>query len=119
VHQAEVALLHEVEQWQLGRLVLLGDRDNEPEVRLDEGLCRFVALPDRTPQLALLGDGQLFARTHLCSSSPPSLYRLRKPGLVVFCQQRVLADVVQVEADQVLLGLSGVVVGQLTPSSSY
>ena len=58
VHKAEVALLHQVEQRQLGGLVLLGDRHDEPQVGLDEGLRRLVALPDRTPQLPLFGNGQ-------------------------------------------------------------
>jgi hypothetical protein len=113
VHKAEVALLHQVEQWQLSGLVLLGNRHDEPQVSLDEGFCRLVSLPDRTPQLALLGNGQLLARPHLRSSCPARLYGLRQPCFVVFCQQRVLAYVVQIEADQVLLGLSGVIIRHL------
>ncbi len=113
MHKPEVALLHEVEQWQLSGLVLLGNRHDEPEVGLDERLRSLVALSDRTPQLALFGNGQLLARTHFRSSCPAGLYGLCEPRLVVFCQQRVLADVVQVEADQVLLGLSGMIIRHL------
>ena len=41
---------------------------------------------------------------------------LGQPGLVVLGQQRMLTDVVQVEADQVLLGLSGLLVGHSSSS---
>src|SRR5205823_2714895 len=43
VHQAEVALLDQVEQRQARSLVLLRDRDDQAEVGLDEGLlCVFA-----------------------------------------------------------------------------
>ena len=45
VHQAEVALLDEVEERQARRLVLLGDRDDQPQVRLHEGPLGVVAVP--------------------------------------------------------------------------
>ena len=46
VDEAEVALLHDVEQGQPGRLVLLGDRDDEPQVRVHELAVRLFALAD-------------------------------------------------------------------------
>ena len=46
VHQAEVALLDEVEQRQSGRLVLLGDRHDEAQVRLHERALGVVADAD-------------------------------------------------------------------------
>src|SRR4051812_4498072 len=55
VHEAEVALLHEVEEREARRLVLLGDRHHEPEVRLDELAPGGVALADQLLELALLG----------------------------------------------------------------
>ena len=41
---------------------------------------------------------------------------LSQSGLVVLGEQGMLTDVVQIEADQVLLGLSGVVVGHSSSS---
>ena len=61
VHQAEVALLDEVEQRQARGLVLLGDRHHQPEVGLDEGALGVLALPGDAPKLALLGRGELLA----------------------------------------------------------
>ena len=59
------------------------------------------------------GTVSCLARPHLGPCLPAGLDGLGQPGLVVLGQQRMLADVVQVEADQVLLGLSGVVVWHL------
>ena len=47
VDQAEVALLHDVEQGQTRGLVLLRDRDDEPQVRVHELAVRLLALADR------------------------------------------------------------------------
>ena len=47
VHQAQVALLDQVQQRQPGRLVLLGDRHHQAEVGLDERALRCLA-PTRT-----------------------------------------------------------------------
>jgi hypothetical protein len=53
VHQAEVALLDEVEQRQARRLVLLGDRHHEAQVRLHEGALGRSPSRDEATQLAL------------------------------------------------------------------
>ena len=113
VHQAEVALLDQVEQGQFGRLVLLGDGNDQTEVGLDEGLGRVVAASDQPPQLPLAGRGDRLGRGQLGSCLPSCLDGLGQPGFVVLGQQRVLADVVQVEAYQVLFGLSRVIGGHL------
>ena len=57
VHQAQVALLDQVQQRQLGGLVLLGDGDHQAQVGLDEGLGRLVAVTDQAAQLPLAGRG--------------------------------------------------------------
>ena len=53
VHQAEVALLDEVEQRQARRLVLLGDRHDQAQVRLHERALGVLAVAERPAQLAL------------------------------------------------------------------
>jgi hypothetical protein len=61
LHEAEVALLDEVEQRQAVVEVLLGDADHEPEVRDDEPAARLARLfpaPLQVPgQAHLLGRG--------------------------------------------------------------
>jgi hypothetical protein len=55
VHQAEVALFHEVHEIDALAVVLLGDRHHEPEVGLhDAGLARLVALLGLLPELVHL-----------------------------------------------------------------
>jgi hypothetical protein len=61
VHQAQVPLLDEIEERQPRRLVLLGDRDHEAQVRLDERALRVLALDGALAQLAPAGGGELFA----------------------------------------------------------
>ena len=63
-HQAEVALLDEVEHGQAARLVLAGHRHDEPEVGLDEAAACVGGVADRALQLAAaprrgVGDLQL------------------------------------------------------------
>jgi len=61
VHEAEVALLDEVQQRQPRRLVLLGNRDDEPQVRLHERALGVVTLARGAAQLPLLGGGEVLA----------------------------------------------------------
>src|ERR687897_2550349 len=61
VHQPEVALLDEVEQRQPRRLVLLGDGDDESEVRLHELALRLLTMAGGAAQIALLRGGHLDA----------------------------------------------------------
>ena len=56
------------------------------------------------------------ARGELGPGLAAGLDGLGQAGLVVLGEQGMLADVVQVEADQVLLGLSGVLVGHSSSS---
>ena len=72
VHEAEVALLDEVEEGQAGGLVLLGDRDDQAQVGLDEGALGVLTLADGLAQLALAG------RRHASSPRPsPRVPRCR------------------------------------------
>ena len=72
VHQAQVALLDQVEQRQLGGLVLLGDGDHQAQVGLDEGLGRLVAVADQAAQLPLAGRGDPLAPASSARASRPA-----------------------------------------------
>ena len=105
VHEAEVALLDEVEQRQTRGLVLLRDRHHEAQVRLDELTLGFFALTS--------GTAAARASSPAVSSLPPAvelfdrlvagLDGLRESNLVVLRQQCVLPDVGEVETDKVLV----------------
>src|SRR5262249_18106480 len=106
---------------------LLGDRDDESEVRLDEGPLGLLPLAGHLAQLATLRRRQLAALVELLTRRVAVLDLLRETDLVVLGQQRVLADVGEVEPDdsflaalEALLGhgiLSGTGVGARRPLS--
>ena len=100
----EVALLDEVEQGQARGLVLLGDGHHQPEVGLHEGLLGALALEGGPPQLPLLGRGQaLRRRRQLRVRLPAGFDGLGQANLVVLGQQRVLADVGQIQPNQIFV----------------
>ena len=104
VHQAEVALLDQVQQRQARRLILLRDRHDQTQVRLDEGLLGLLTLHHGSTQLALLRRGEALGRLgHLGLRSPPALDGLGQADLVVLGQQGVLPDVGQVQPDEILV----------------
>ena len=103
VHEPEVALLDEVQQREARGLVLLRDRHHEPQVRLDELALRVVAALGDAAQLLLARGRELRGRLEL-GDRPAALFdRLGETDLVVLGEQGVLADVGQVEPDQVLV----------------
>src|SRR5205085_7875418 len=61
VHQAQVALLDEIEEGQPRRLVLLRDRADEAQVGLEERALRVLALDGALAELALAGGGEVLA----------------------------------------------------------
>ena len=95
--------MHEVEEREARRLVLLRDRDDEPEVRLDELTPGGVALADELLELALLGPGEgaLGGRQGL-TSGLAGLDGLGETDLVVLGEKVVTTDVVEIETNQVL-----------------
>ena len=104
VHQAEVALLDQVEQRQARRLVLLGDRHHETQVRLHELALGLLALTGGAAQFALLGGGDLLAAgVERLDRLLAAFDRFREPDLVVLREQRVLTDIGQIQADQVFV----------------
>src|SRR5579883_580331 len=104
VHEAEVPLLDQVEQGQAGRLVLLGDGDDQAEVGLHEGLLGLLTGEHGSPELPPLAARQaLRSLLELLLGRAASLDGLGKPDLVVLGEQRVLADIGQVEPYEVLV----------------
>ena len=104
MHQAEVALLDQVEERQARRLVLLGDRHDQAQVRLHERALGVVTLAGRAPQLALLGGRELLAAAdQLLARRVARLDLLGEPNLVVLREQRVLPDVGEIQADEIFL----------------
>ena len=85
-----------------GRLVLLRDRHHEPQVRLHERALRVVAQAGGAPQLALLrGRERLATAEQLLARRVALLDLLREADLVVLGEQRVLADVGEIEPDEI------------------
>ena len=94
--------MDQVEQRQARGLVLLGDRDDEPEVRLHERALGVVAVhgPSRRSSRFLAGVRPL-PREQVLARSVAVLDLLREADLVVLGEQRVLPDVGEVEPDEI------------------
>src|SRR5262249_31529700 len=98
VHQAEVALLDEVEQRQAGRLVLLRDRHDQTEVRLHERALGVFAVTRAASQFALLrGRQTLGGSEQALARSVAILDGLSEPNFIVLGEQWVLPDVREIE----------------------
>ncbi len=102
VHETEVALLDEVKQRQARGLVLLGDRNHEAEVRLDEGAFGVVAGANGAANFALACSSNRFFGFEFGTCFDALLDELREANFVVLRQQRVLTNVRQVETNKVL-----------------
>ena len=105
VDQPQVALLDQIEQWQLRGLILLGDGDHQAQVGRDEGLGGLLAVVDPATQLPLAGRRDPRSPVQFTSGLPGDFDGLGQSGLGVLGEQGMLTDVVQIEADQVLVGL--------------
>ena len=91
-----------------GRLVALGDRHHESQVRLHEGALGLTAGTDLAPERAAGGRGRLLERLELSALLLcPSRCSSREPLLIVFREQRVAADVGQVDANEILIIAAG------------
>ena len=89
------------------RLILLGDRHHESEVAVDEGFDRSVAGCGRPAELPLASHGEVRPVRQFDPRCAALLGRLGQPDLVVLAQQCVASDVVEVEADKVLVRATG------------
>src|SRR5262249_34696663 len=88
---------------QAAGLVLLGDRDDEPEGGVDELALGVLAVTQRAAELALLGGGQLAVRGQGGRGGPAARDGLGPPDPLGPGQQVVAPDVLEVEPDQVLV----------------
>ena len=118
-YDAEVPLLDEVEApspdaWYFSR--------STPRARFDctNVRCRTVAQPGGSPQLALLRGGErLAAADQFFPSGVALLDLLRQTNLVVLREQRILADVGEIEPDEIfLVALDTLFRHPVTPCSS-
>ena len=104
VDEAEVALLHEVEERHARRLVALGDRHDQAEVRLHELTLGVLALADQLLEVSLLGAGEaLVDGLEGLARGLAGLDVLGEAGFVVLGQQLVPTDVFQIQANEVLV----------------
>jgi hypothetical protein len=103
VHQPEVALLHEVEEGEPRRLVLLGNRDHQPQVGLDELPPGALAPLGRLLELAALAALDAAGLLELGARVPARVDVLGQAGLVVLGEELVAADLVELDPDEVLV----------------
>ena len=99
-HQAEVALLDQVEQLHPAPRIALGDAHHQPQVGLRElalGALAALHAPDQHPLLGRVGD----ALVDLLRRGVAFLDQLRQPALVLGGEQVDLADLTQVQPHRV------------------
>ena len=119
VHQAQVALLDEIQQRQPGGLILLGNRDDQPQVRLDEGALGVLATLQVALELTAAGRCKIVSPVGQPGPGlDPGLNLLGEADLTLFGQQRILADVGEVQADEVFLVPFDPLLGHPRTSSS-
>jgi hypothetical protein len=104
VHQAEVALLDEVDQRQPRRLVLLGDRHDETQVGLHQLALGLLAPASSAAQLtpARRRDVAATGVQHL-EGLLACFDRLRQADLIVLGEQGALTDVDQIQTNEILI----------------
>ena len=115
MHQAEVALLDEIEERQTGGLVLLGDGDDETEVGLHEGAFGVVTLLYVALELSLARGGHGAAGFHLGAGRHTALDGLCETDLIVLREQRVLPDVGEIQTDEIFLVPFNSLLGHASP----
>ena len=101
VHKAKVAFLNEVEQRKTRCLVLLGDGDHKAKVGLNESALGNFAFADGFAQFAALGGRKGFGLFHLGGSDLARFNCLCQADFVIFGEKCVLADVCEIEPDEV------------------
>ncbi len=101
VHEAEVALLDQVEERQTRGLVLFRDRHDETQVRLDERALGLFTSSKVAIQLTTFGWRDFTGLIDLGASFSTLFDRLRESDLVVLGQQRVLADICEIQPDKI------------------
>jgi hypothetical protein len=95
-----VSLLHEVEELESGRPVVLGDRDDEAQVRHDERVTLRISVACPAGQLAARSGPRSVGRAELLPRLRAGFDALSQFHLVAFGQERMTADVDEVQVDQ-------------------
>jgi hypothetical protein len=101
--QSEVAVLDQIEQRRSGRLVFLGDRDDQAQVRFQEPAAGIVAGPNRPAKGAPTPSTQANRIPKLAARIGAGLDQFCQSGLIVFGEQRVSAEIGQVQVDEVVV----------------
>ncbi len=100
--QAQVALLDQVQERQAVAGVALGQRDDQPQVGLQQVLLGPAPVDGEGLQVTALGRGQLGVRVgQQVIGVEPGLDPLGELDLLLGVEQRNLADLVEVDPDQV------------------
>jgi hypothetical protein len=109
VNEAQIPLLHEVQEWHIRRLVLLGDRYDQSKVGIDKRLSRLFGFPDLLAQFAPIARRQLgpFAGLEVAPCLAARLDALSQPDFVLLGQERVPANLIQIEPDKILVATFG------------
>jgi hypothetical protein len=87
--------------------VALGDRDDQAQVRLHEGAPRRIAVPDPAAQLTAVRC-RCRLTVKLLARLDAGFDALGEPDLVVFAQQGMAPNVVEIQLNEVLPVVRGV-----------
>ena len=107
--EAEVALLHQIQQRHAGALIALGDVHDEAQVRDDEHLLGVVTGADREAQPTLVGGRQRSRVARMLQGGRRDLSGgddLGQTHFVVAGQKLVLRYFSQVSADEIVCRLT-------------
>ena len=101
MHEAEVALLDEVEKWQTRSLVLLRDRYDQTKVGLHEGAFGFFTAAEIAVEFAALGRGEFIGALERNSCFGALFDGLCQTNFVILSQQRVLTNIGEIQPDEI------------------
>ncbi len=101
--ETEIALLDDVEERESRALVLLGDRHDQPQVRVHELAVALFTLADRATKLAPLCGRQLLGGLELRSRGNAAFDGLGEADLVVLGEEVMTTDVLEIQTDEILV----------------
>ena len=112
MHDAEIALLDQVEEGDPRRLVLLGDRNNQAEVGLHESAFGLIALAGPAPQAPFDRRGGRLDGVELFAGLVAGLDGLGQADLVLLGEEGVLADIGEIQPYEIFLVALDALFGQ-------
>ena len=101
-HQADIAFLHQIHHRQAIRGILLGDRDNQAQVSLDQMLACIVAAIDLLLQRKALAPRLIPFAIKAAARIVARFHRLGQRHFLLGRKQRHLADLLQVHAHRII-----------------